>query len=635
MRHISLDKQLELLRHEYEYEKKAYEQDAQTGGIKRRIRHGDCWPSINIVKSYYNSLDRLVVEVSRSIDMGEDHNFEYGKTVRFFTEDGSGNIRFLNFNAQVNYAEEDSMVIILPDESCLTQLHAAERLGVQLFFDERTYTLMFDALRRVIAAKDGRLHYLKDLFHGNTPLAEPTKTYPIRLPWLNPQQELAVNRVIACKDVAIVHGPPGTGKTTTLIESISEVLRREPQVMVCAQSNTAVDWISEQLADRGFNVLRIGNPTRVTDKMLSHTYERQFENHPDYPTLWSIRRNIKQLYSSSRQKRTENFHQKVSRLKDKADEIELRIRHELFDRNRIISCTLTGSANPLLHGQHFHTLFIDEAAQAMEAACWIAIQKADRVILAGDHQQLPPTIKSPYAQREGLGRTLMEQIVEHKPKCVTLLTMQYRMNETLMQFSSNWFYDGKLEAAPSVKHRSMTAELDKPLLWVNSDNTVSEDDGDTHIDYTELTSANNHGRINKAEALLTLQTLKNYTLEIGIKRIIDERIDIGIISPYRAQVQYLRRIIYGDPDLKRIRRHMTINTVDSFQGQERDVMIISLVRSNEQGQIGFLSDLRRMNVAMTRARMKLIIIGSAATLCKHKFYRALYKHCKEQGKVTE
>lgn len=630
MKHVSLNTQLELLKLEYEHEKKEYEREAQIAGIDRKVRKGDCWFPIGLGRSYYNSLDRLVVEIVRSGDLDLEHNFEYGKTVCFFTEDGSGVLKYLPFRATVSYAEEERMVVVLPDESCLSALHSAERLGVQLYFDETTYQLMFDALKRVIAAQVGRLFELKDLFHGNRAIEEPLHAMPIRLPWLNARQESAVNKVIATKDVAIVHGPPGTGKTTTLVESVGEVLRREAQVMVCAQSNTAVDWISEQLADRGYNVLRIGNPTRVTDKMLSFTYERRFEGHPDYPTLWSIRRNIRQLYSQPRGKRGESFHQKISRLKDKADELEIRIRHSLFDQCRIIACTLAGSANPLLNGQHFHTLFIDEAAQAMEAACWIAIQKADRVIFAGDHQQLAPTIKSPLALKGGLGRTLMEQIAEHKPKCVTLLTMQYRMNEELMRFSSEWFYGGMLEAAPSVRNRSIIDEFDYPLIWVNSDTLAEEEDNSGKWQYGEEVLGNSHGKINKSEATLTLNTLKSYLHKIGMKRAIDESIDIGVISPYRAQVQYLRRIIYSDKELKPLRRLISINTIDSFQGQERDIMIVSLVRANDNGQIGFLSDLRRMNVAMTRARMKLIVIGSASTLCKHKFYRELYRRCTKE-----
>ena len=296
----------------------------------------------------------------------------------------------------------------------------------------------------------------------------------------------------------------------------------------------------------------------------------------------------------------------------------------------MIASTLTGAAHALLCGQHFHTLFIDEAAQALEAACWIALQHADRVIFAGDHQQLPPTVKSREALQGGLGRTLMQHLAETKPDCVRLLTVQYRMNEALMRFSSEWFYEGKLQAAPEVKHRSLLDELDAPLVWVDTSKEAVADNGQAEAGEQPVHEefvGTNYGRINRTEAQLTLRALHDYATRVGRRRLLDERVDIGIISPYRAQVQYLRSLLKKDDFLQPLRRQITVNTVDAFQGQERDVILVSLVRANEEGQIGFLSDLRRMNVAMTRARYKLIILGSAATLCRHRFYRKLFEAC--------
>lgn len=619
MKDLSLQEQLSLLKKEYEYEKQAFQRDTEMMGIDRKVKRGDCWFTITVGRSYYNSLDRFVVEVTRNADNDIEHNFEYGRQVCFFSQDASGMLHYFNFQATVSYAEADRMVVELPGEGALAQLQSAERLGVQLHFDDYSYKVMFEALRRVIEAKGNRLAMLRDLFHTSAPVSWGAESaLPLRLPWLNASQEQAVRDVLRAKDVLIVHGPPGTGKTTTLVEAISEVLRREPQVMVCAQSNTAVDWICQQLSDRGIAVLRIGNPSRVTETMLANTYEHRFESHPDYPDLWQIRRSIRQLYSQPRKARGENFHQKIARLRERADEIEMRIRHTLFDQSRVIACTLTGAANQLLVEQHYHTLFIDEAAQALEAACWIPLQRVDRVILAGDHQQLPPTIKSPEAMRAGLGRTLMEQVAQRKPEVVRLLRVQYRMNEALMRFSSEWFYHGLLEAAPEVRHRSLLDDVDDPLVWI-----------DTPTEAAEQFVGSSYGRINKTEASLTLQALHHYVERIGRHRLIAERVDFAIISPYRAQVQYLRNLVRHDEMLRPLRKQITVNTVDAFQGQERDVVMVSLVRSNEQGQIGFLSDLRRMNVAITRARFKLIILGSKDTLCQHKFYKKLFDRCKQ------
>lgn len=620
------EKQLFLIKEEQEYERAEFRKEIETQGVLRRIKRGNCWWPIKFGRSYYNSLDRLTVEIENSTkaDPGNEieHNFEYGKSVTFFSQEKDGKLNFCETVCVVSYAEEDRMVVTLPNEAALSKLLALENPGVSLHFDETTYRLMTEALHRVEKAKGNRLAELRDIFKGGQPLSWGSRpNVPPQFPWLNASQQEAVLDVLRAKDVLIVHGPPGTGKTTTLVEAIDEVLRREPQVMVCAQSNTAVDWISKQLADRGLQVLRVGNPTRVTDEMLSFTYERRFEAHPDYPQLWQIRRDIRTLYSQPRKSRANNFHQKIARLRERADELEFRIRTQLFDQCRVIACTLAGAANPILEGYHCHTLFIDEAAQALEAACWIAIPHADRVIFAGDHCQLPPTIKNPECLRAGLGKTLMECIAEQKPAAVRLLTVQYRMNEELMRFSSDWFYGGRLTAAPNVKNRSILEEIDPPLVWIN---IAGETDSDEKI----KERLDGDSLYNKEEAEYTIAALHLYIEKIGGKRVQNERIDFGIISPYKAQVRLLRQLVKRDPFLKPYRRFVTINTVDAFQGQERDVILISMVRANEKGNIGFLGDLRRMNVAITRARAKVIIIGNAETLCKHKFYRELYHRCK-------
>lgn len=612
---LYLQHQYELLQIEYEYEKEQFKQQTELMGIGRKIKRGMCWYPLNLGRNYYNALNQLVIEVERREDKDIEHQFEYGRPVCFFTQDVSGKLNYLNFVATVNYVDEDRMVVILPSVDALLALQSKEVVGVQLYFDETSYRLMFEALKQVIGAKNNRLAELRDIFHGTQP-ASTFSFHPLRFPWLNATQEEAVNKVLHAKDVAIVHGPPGTGKTTTLVEAVYETLHRENQVLVCAQSNMAVDWISEKLVDRGVSVLRIGNPSRVNDKMLSFTYERRFESHPDYPQLWSIRKAIRELYARSRKgAEREAVRQKINSLKDRATELEIRINESLFSEARVIACTLVGSANRLLTGQKFGTLFIDEAAQALEAACWIPIRKADRVILAGDHCQLPPTVKAPEALRAGLGHTLMQTIVKSKPDTVSLLKLQYRMNDEIMRFSSEWFYGGMLQSAPEVKYRSIL-DFDTPIEWINTEG----------LDCNEEFIGENYGRINKSEAELSIEQLKGYITKKGRERFLDERIDVGMISPYKAQVQYLRRLVRNDAFFKPYRQAITINTVDGFQGQERDVILISLVRANEEGQIGFLNDLRRMNVAITRARMKLIILGDASTLTRHAFYKKLYTY---------
>lgn len=615
-----LQRQKMLLQMEYYTEKETFRKQTEAMGLLRKVKRGDAWFPLSVGRSYYNSMNQMALEVRRTADQDIEHNFEFGRPAIFFTlqkvnGEAKERLHYFNFSCVVSYVDGDNMVVILPDAGRVIDLqHAQGQVGVQLFFDETSYKCMFDALDRVINAKGNRLAYLRDLFYSGQQ-AQRFSFESQRFPWLNPTQERAVNEVLWAKDVAVVHGPPGTGKTTTLVEAINETLMKESQVLVCAQSNMALDWISEQLVDRGINVLRIGNPTRVNDKMLGFTYERRFESHPDYPQLWAIRKAIREL-RSHRKRGDERFHQKFEHLKARATELEIRINSNLFDEARVVASTLVGSANRVLEGMKFGTLFIDEAAQALEAACWIPMRRVTRVVFAGDHCQLPPMVKSISALKAGLGKSLMERIVEHKPDVVTLLKIQYRMNEKIMKFSSDWFYHGEVESAPQTRNRGIL-DLDEPIEW--RDSKVDDEEGDSGESFV----GESFGRINKAEAQLTLDTLEDYFKKIGKQRILDEHIDVGVISPYRAQVQYLRRLIRKRESFKPYRHSISVNTVDGFQGQERDIILISLVRSNDQGQIGFLNDLRRMNVAITRARMKLIILGDKATLCRHPFYRKL------------
>ena len=620
-----LQRQRMLLQMEYYTEKEAFRKQTETMGLQRKVKRGDAWFPLQVGKSFYNSLNQMAIEITRTADQEVEHNFEFGRPVAFFRVDEKNQLSYFNFTGTVSYVDGDRMVVLIPDGGQAIDIQGCSQpVGIQLFFDETSYKLMFDALDRTIKAKGNRLAHLRDLFYSRQK-TEKFSFAATKFPWLNPSQEKAVNEILWAKDVEVVHGPPGTGKTTTLVEAINEVLMRESQVLVCAQSNMAVDWICEKLVDRGINVLRIGNPTKVNDKMLSFTYERRFEAHPDYPQLWAIRKAIRELRRHKKGHR-EDFHQKLDRLKGRATEIEIKINAELFGEARVIASTLVGSANRLLDGMKFGTLFIDEAAQALEAACWIPMRRAYRVIFAGDHCQLPPTVKSIAALKAGLGKTLMERIVENKPEVVTLLKVQYRMNEKIMRFSSDWFYHGEVQSAPQIKYRGIL-DYDEPMMWIDP-NTEAERTG-IDIEEEPLKEqfvGESFGRVNKGEAELTLNVLQDYFQKIGKQRILDEQIDVGVISPYRAQVQYLRKLIRKREFFKPYRRLITVNTVDGFQGQERDVIMISMVRANDDGQIGFLCDLRRMNVAITRARMKLIILGDKETLCHHPFYKKLWEY---------
>ena len=610
-------RQRELLRMEYDYEKAEFERMSESVDVRQKVARGLCWFPVRLGRSYYNSLNRFVVELVRDADDDVAHAFEYGVQVNFFYEGINGSLVYKKFPSVVSFVEGNRMVVTLPSTTALKEIDGVRTLGVVRAFDDTSYRAMFDALSVVSAARDGRLAEMADIVCG---LRRPglRDIYPVRLPWLNKSQESAVNKVLSCRDVAIVHGPPGTGKTTTLVEAVYETLRREDQVLVCAQSNMAVDWICEKLVERGVPVLRIGNPVRVSDAMLSATYERQFESSPDYPELWSLRKAVRDLAASARRRSGGERSALASRLRDlrrRIVELEVKIHVRLFDNARVVASTLVGSANPLLQGRRFSTLFIDESGQAMEAATWIAVSRADRVVFAGDHCQLPPTIKCVDAERRGLSRSMMEVLVDRCPEAVTMLNVQYRMNEAIMRFSSDWFYSGRLVADPVVRHRGIL-DFDSPIVWIDT----------SDFDFREKYVSASRGRINAEEGDFFLKQLEAYVNKIGVERIEAENIDFGLISPYKAQVGYLKKQLSRSGVLRSIRRRITINTIDGFQGQERDVIFISLVRDNDGQRIGFLSDLRRMNVALTRARSKLVICGSVETMSKTPFYKKLYDY---------
>ena len=616
----SLYLQSDLLRKEYEYEKAEYLEAVKRVPMNGDVAEGDCWYPIRLGNTSYNIANQLVVDVYYDGAQPEDtsSDFEPGKIVNFFSFE-NGQMRVLNFNCTVSRVQDFHMEIAVNNRNVLMALEnlaSRGKIGVLLGIDDYSYQVMQSSLRQVRDRTDEDFVNLRNVLIGDK---QPTfrDNHFNTIPWLNASQNAAVSRVLNARETAIVHGPPGTGKTTTLVEAISETLRRETQVLVCAPSNAAVDWISEQLYRRGISVLRIGNPLRINDVMMECSYEYRYGNHPDYLELFSVRSSLREI--KSRPKLGDKEHNQIRKLQHREMELEVKIREELFATSGVIACTLIGSAHHLMERRHFGTVFIDEAAQALEAACWTAILKADRVIFAGDHQQLPPTVKCKEAGHEGLERTLMQKVVKNKPACVTLLDVQYRMNRDIMEFSSRQFYHGQLKAAPSVADR-LVSPIDKPLMWVDT----------SKCDFGEQQSRS-LSRSNHEEAKLLMKTLMDYVKLIGMEHLLREQVDFGIISPYKAQVRLLRKYMRNNKMLKPLRHQITINTVDGFQGQERDVILISLVRDNASGNIGFLNDLRRMNVAITRAKMKLIVFGNAETMGKTKFYEKLVEYFQERG----
>lgn len=631
----------ELLKKEEDCERATYSRSLRVDNISGRVCEADCKYPITINGSGYNALNQLILTISYETDGEElENDFEPGQPATFFylSSDGTSIVELPHLCFVDSY-KEGVLQLQLPNKASLASLQAkadSSLIGIRAAIDDTSYRVMHDSLRAAMRSSDEKFVRLRETLIGNIrPRFRQLPT--VSVPWLNASQNDAIRKVVAAMDVAIVHGPPGTGKTTTLVEAIFETLQRETQVLVCAPSNAAVDWISEQLSKRGLNVLRIGNPLKMSDEMLACSYERRYADHPDYPELWNIRRTLRDASASKPSHERQN---QLRRLRKRQMELEIKINADLFEQASVVSCTLIGSAYHIMEHRHFGTLFIDEAAQALEPACWTAILKADRVILGGDHNRLPPTVKCVEAARNGLANTLMQHISRNKPECLTLLDIQYRMHRDIMEFPSRWFYHGRLHAAPEVADRQVHI-MDTPLTWIDTGSrnaTTENDEQETVSSASDLNGngerKNRTGSIsNSDEAKLVVHTLRDYVDMIGLEHIVNDNVDFGIISPYRAQVRLIRRLLKMQRFYRRIRQQVSVHTVDGFQGQERDVIIISMVRDNDEGQIGFLGDLRRMNVAITRARMKLIVIGNSETLSKHRFYNALFEHFQQHGEV--
>lgn len=620
-----LQRLIELIDREFDYERHQYEESFQNSEFK--IQNSfvpGCRYPVEPVDWHRNAFDQIILTVNCSVsdDIGNDE-FEPGKTVRFFYKKDDGSIHEFPHQCYIDSVAPGSLGLRVVGQNAVQSILDSSRahfLGLRLGIDATSYQVMKSALQEAIRRDDENFVRLRETLMGT--LSPRFRELPrVSCPWLNPSQADAVQRVLEARDVAIVHGPPGTGKTTTLVEAIIETLQRENQVLVTAPSNVAVDWISEQLMHRGVKVLRVGNPVRISDEMLDCSYERRYAAHPDFAELWGIRKRLRELSASPKTEANANY---LRKLRYRQTELEIKIHTEIFDEARVVASTLIGCANQVMSGRRFATLFIDEAAQALEPACWNAILRCSKVVFSGDYQQLPPTVKCPSAAHDGLSTTLMERVAEEKPSCVSMLTIQYRMNRLIMGFPSRWFYGGRLQAAPQVADR-LLSPIDCPVTWIDT----------TACGFGEQVNGVTTSKSNPQEARLLIHTLKDYIDVIGPSRIDDELTDFGIITPYKAQARLIRRLLKMNYFLKRYRRRIAVNTVDGFQGQERDVIVISMVRDNDDGTIGFLRDLRRMNVAMTRAKMKLIIIGNIDTLSRHRFYRELIEYIRDNGEIIE
>jgi ATP-dependent RNA/DNA helicase IGHMBP2 len=617
-----LAKTFELIKLERQADLEYYRQKVLLRSLHQRTQDGTTWYPVKLRRDYIGTGERLIIEVERSNNLEKPHAFQSGKSVTVFSN-ASGKPQKEHVNGVINYVRDHVMVITINGDDLPDWIQDG-LLGVDVMFDEMSYREMEFALKEVMKAEDNRTAELREILLGSetSPLKSSKAAAHQQSSILNPSQQQAMTKVIETADVAFIHGPPGTGKTTTLVQSIAATIQDEGQVLVCAPSNAAVDLLADKLSEQGLDVLRIGHPARVTEQSLSKTMDARIAMHSNYGELRELRKKMEQIRSmaykykrefgySERQQR-KMLIQEAKMLKADADMLEFYIINDLLQNADVICCTLVGSSHPTLRGKKFKTAFIDEAGQALEPACWIPILRSERVIFAGDHLQLPPTIKSAEAARSGLSETLFEKGIQKHPSRSSMLTVQYRMHQDIMKFSSQYFYKNALIAHESVKHELLRPNQ-PPVEFIDT----------AGAGYSEEQDAETLSRYNKEEAALLIRNVEKLIEEVGAEEWLNQKITLGIITPYRAQVDYLVKLAESSALMEPLHGLVSINTVDAFQGQERDVIVISFVRSNDKGEVGFLQDIRRTNVAMTRARRKLIMIGDSATLGSHPFYLEL------------
>lgn len=624
-----LYKTLELIRQERQADLEQYKQKVMLLPLSRKTKEGKSWYPVKIRRHYIGTGERLIIEIERTQHLNQAHVFQSGKVVNIFCN-ARNTPEKEHAGGVINYVRENTMVITLNSDDLPDWINDA-LLGVDMMFDEMTYREMEFALKEVIKADKSRIAELREILLGyQLPVTHNSlsvsNNQQLTTP-LNASQVEALNKIVHSEDVAIIHGPPGTGKTTTLVQAIVQTVKEENQVLVCAPSNAAVDLLVDKLSEVGLNVVRIGHPARVTEQTLSKTLDARIAMHEHFRDLRNMRKRMEQLkdmaykykrefgYSERQQRKL--LLQEAKALKADADVLEFYIINDLLQNSDVIACTLIGASHPTLRGKRYKTVFIDEAAQALEPACWIPILRADRVVLAGDHHQLPPTVKSFEAAKAGLSKTLFEKCIHHHPQTAVMLQTQYRMHEDIMRFSANYFYNNELIAHDSVR----TGLLETGISPVDFIDTAG-------CGFTEAQDTETLSRFNDEEARLLIRQVEKLILHFGVE---NWNFSIGIITPYSAQVERLIKLAEASDELTALAPYITINTVDAFQGQERDVIAISLVRSNERSEVGFLGDIRRVNVAITRAKKKLMMIGDSATLGAHPFYLALLEYVQTKG----
>lgn len=586
-----------------------------------KIESGICWSPCDVVKSYYTIGEHAEVKFER----------RHRKTDRHKLKTGAGCVVYLagqedqTYKGVISFLRRDKISVIFSNDEILRDhdfLHGS--VVIELTYDERSYKVMRGAIAQIMKSNDPFIVDLKKGIESKSNFSGIIRERNIpdldQLP-LNQNQKVSLFTATIADQVSIIHGPPGTGKTTTLVQLVNILLRFEKRVLVCAPSNNATDLLAKEISKYNKHVVRVGNVSRMGDDIAHLGLATQAANSDEWQHIKKVKIAAEEAYKkASKYKRNFGEQERKERrllkkeardLKKWARELEHKLLDAILAKSQVVCTTLISAANREIENLNFDTLIIDEASQALEAECWNAILKCKRVVFAGDHLQLPPTIMSQAAKDSGFGETLLERlapVIEH----ATLLTTQYRMNDQILSFSNVQFYEENLISDDAVAGRYL-AEDDDPVTFIDTSGTG----------YEEAIHEETLSKWNEGEFFI----LREHFIQHAEKY--KER-SIGIISPYSAQVKYITQAVSSDETFSGF--DIEVNSIDGFQGQEKDVIYISLVRSNEKGEIGFLADFRRLNVAMTRAKMKLVIIGDASTLSRHQLFLDLTNSLETIGK---
>ncbi|MBC7695075.1 MAG: AAA family ATPase [Burkholderiales bacterium] len=621
----------ELLLIEREEDFFQYREQFLRAGIEQRKKNGVTWYPINVLSEELGYADFVHLEIERTNTLDTPHQFSSGKNVILFSNKNPDDVQELT--GTIKQSGKNKMKIILHTDELPDWCYEG-KLGVNIQFDDNSYIEMQKALDEVAGARNNRVAELREILEGTeNPTFEKTDE-SIVIPQLNMSQNKAVRHILSANDIAVVHGPPGTGKTTTIVQAIRLVLQTESQVLVCAPTNTAVDLLTEKLIEQGVNVLRVGHPARVSEGLQKTTIDGQIQTHANYKDIKNLRRNaeeyfkmaskFKRVFGKEDAKQRAMYYNEARNCIKESRLLEDYIVDSLFEQAQVICCTPVTSTNKALAKKKFNTLFFDEASQALEAISWIPLLKCNRVIFSGDHFQLPPVVKSIKAKHEGLDRTMLDRLTKYQ-NVSTLLNRQYRMHQCIMAFSNNYFYNNELEADATVKDTLLSLNEEFELL-----NIPIELIDTAGCSFDELQNPETLSMSNKSEADLLF---KHLTLLLQQYQLSAEssKISIGIISPYKEQIELLKEMMQDFDYTFYPVSELAVKTIDGFQGEERDVIYISLVRSNSSSEIGFLSDIRRMNVALTRAKKKLVVIMDTATIGNHPFYKAFIEYCEKNN----